>query len=67
MPAALRPHRLSLVLSAYGTTAHCGCSWIGTTMVPGPNSRGAARANYAGHLRSVREGRRQGICREAQS
>jgi hypothetical protein len=62
--ARLRPHRLSVVIG-WGKTAHCGCGWQGTTMEPSARAHQAAIDQYAGHLRSVQEARRQGIRREA--
>lgn len=62
--AALKPH--GLIMRARGDGARqptCGCSWEGTAMVPGPRAYQAAIDQYAGHLRSVREARRQGVTR----
>jgi hypothetical protein len=61
--AAQRPHRMSILTDGRGHTAHCGCGWQGTTMVAGPHSHQAAIDQYAGHLRSAREGHRQGVIR----
>lgn len=62
-PGVAVRHRLSVLVDAWGHTARCGCGWQGTTMVSGPHSHQAAIDQYAGHLRSVREGRRQGVTR----